>query len=548
MASQRGLLGSLFDRATSRYLLGLSPETCSYKTTSVRIPILDNDRSDQNIDLAADLYQPVLPDGHNPAGTILVRCPYGRGILYSFTIRPYAARGYNVLLVSTRGTFGSSGNFVPFVHEEKDGHAVVAWMRKQDWYTGSFATIGMSYLGFTQWALLNDPPHDMVAAVISVGPHDFAQQGWGTGAFALDNAVWAELTAHQEDSGLSAMVGKATLMGRMKKLFNNVPLEPALKEHFEGKADWLVGLLEHSDLDDPRYDSWRFPEALEKANIPILLISGWYDLFLRQSMHQYTRLQERKTNIALTVGPWRHLNIGMDGKSAPQTLDWLDEHLAKRRVGVRTSPVEYYMTGANEWRKVPRWPPATTPTVLYFGPDNTLLGDGPTKVDSPWSFTVDPKNPTPAIGGNVLLGGGSVNDSALASRADVLIFTTKPLERDLEIAGKVMVDLNHSSENPSSDLFVRLSEVGAKGTSRNITETYKRLSSDGTVNGISITMDDCAHRVFSGSRIRLLIAGASHPHYALSTVIGTDGKPQTVEHKIHPIGDVVTRITIPVVS
>jgi putative CocE/NonD family hydrolase len=117
-----------------------------------------------------------------PVGTILVRGPYGRGFPFSFIYAQiYAARGYHVLLQSVRGTFGSGGTFVPMVHEVDDAADTVVWLREQPWFTGTFGTIGLSYLGYTQWALLSDPPPELVAAVISVGPHDFHTSSWGTG-------------------------------------------------------------------------------------------------------------------------------------------------------------------------------------------------------------------------------------------------------------------------------------------------------------------------------------------------------------------------------
>lgn len=62
-----------------------------------------------------------------------------------------------MVLQSVRGTFGSGGVFEPMADEIADGADTVAWLREQPWFTGRFATIGMSYLGFTQWALLQDP-------------------------------------------------------------------------------------------------------------------------------------------------------------------------------------------------------------------------------------------------------------------------------------------------------------------------------------------------------------------------------------------------------
>ena len=130
-----------------------------------------------------------------------MRCPYGRTFPFSSLYAAvYAARGYHVILQSVRGTFGSGGAFEPPVNEAADGADTAAWMRDQPWYTGTFGTVGLSYLGQTQWALLEDPPADMVAAVVVVGVHDFAASSWGTGAFAVNDFLgWSNMVSHQED-------------------------------------------------------------------------------------------------------------------------------------------------------------------------------------------------------------------------------------------------------------------------------------------------------------------------------------------------------------
>ena len=141
--------GRVLDRLATR-VFGLPPATTAFTVArGVRVPMRDG------VELAADLYQPTS----NPVGTILVRGPYGRSALMALPMaRIFAARGYNALFVSCRGTFESGGDFFPMVSEVDDGHDVVAWMRDQPWYTGSFATVGGSYLAYTQWALLTDPP------------------------------------------------------------------------------------------------------------------------------------------------------------------------------------------------------------------------------------------------------------------------------------------------------------------------------------------------------------------------------------------------------
>jgi len=106
--------------------------------------------------LLADHYLPITSQ---PAATVLVRCPYGRGAPFSLLqAQLVAERGFHVLLQSCRGTFGSGGRFEPMRHEISDGQDTVAWLRGQSWFDGRLATFGASYLGFVQWALALDPP------------------------------------------------------------------------------------------------------------------------------------------------------------------------------------------------------------------------------------------------------------------------------------------------------------------------------------------------------------------------------------------------------
>jgi len=538
MSTQRGLVTTLVDRLGHRQL-GYPPESCSYTTTSVRIPVSSKT---EDFELVADLYEPVLPKDENPVGTLLIRSPYGRGFILSFlSARPYAARGYVCLLVSSRGTFGSGATFDPFRNEEQDGHAVVEWMRKQDWYTGSFATLGGSYMGFVQWALLRSPPPDMVAAVIQCAPHDASKQLWGTGSLSLEFIVWAENLAHQEETGILRLFESLNLSKRMRPVLDGLPLAASVKSHFNGRAPWLDFIVDHPDLSNPHYEQMKFSEALDRAKIPILLISGWDDFFATQTLEQYTRLSERKTNVALTVGPWNHIQMGLNVKVGQQSFDWLEEHLGKRKASSRKSAVQYFVTGAEDWRDGDIWPPPTTQRTLYIRSNNELNDDEPAAEEEGSStFTFDPQQPTPTMGGNLLLGGGSADDTTLAARSDVLTFTTESLKEYVEVFGKITVELSHSSDNQEVDLFVRISEVNARGQSHSITDTYKRIQRSRDNGPVTLKLRDCAHRFAEGNRIRLIVAGASHPQYAII--------PEEAVHTIHHGKMGVSKILLPVTA
>jgi uncharacterized protein len=537
-----GALTQVGGNAVGR-LLGLPRATTDYTVDRVDVPMRDGVR------LVADHYTPITS---RPVGTLLVRGPYGRAFPFSLVYaRLYAARGYHVVLQSVRGTFGSGGAFEPMVNEAIDGTDTVAWLREQSWFTGRFATVGVSYLGFTQWALLRDPPPELAAAVITVGPHDFNASVWGTGSFAVNDFLgWSDLVAHQEDPGRVRMVLRQLRAQRkVAEAAGEVPMGAAARTLLGAGAPWFESWIEHPETDDPFWNSRRFNDALERVQVPVLLISGWQDVFLRQTLQQFGHLQGRGVDVAMTVGPWTHTQMLGKGLaiSARDSLDWLDAHLGGAPAVRRPSRVRVYVTGQG-WRNLPEWPPATAERALYLRPGGHLGETAPTDLTglAPATFRYDPADPTPTTGGPLLSPhGGYRDDSRLALRDDVLAFTSLTLTQDLYVYGSPVVELTHSSDNPRVDLFVRVSEVDAKGRSKNVSEGYRRLGA--ATDTVSVELDGIAHRFRAGSRIRLLIAGSWFPRYARN--LGTE-EPMLTGRQSNPATHAVhygrSRLLLPV--
>jgi hypothetical protein len=255
-------------------------------------------------------------------------------------------------------------------------------------------------------------------------------------------------------------------------------------------------------------------------------VGGWQDIFLKQTLHQYEHLRRRGVDVALTVGPWTHtqqLSKAL-ATTVADSLDWLDTHLGDAPALRRPSRVRVFVTGQG-WRNLPDWPPQTTERALYLRPGRYLDETAPSDLAGvgPATFRYDPADPTPTTGGPLLLrNGGYRDDSRLALRDDVLAFTSATLSNDLCVYGSPVVELAHSSDNPHVDLFVRVSEVDAKGRSRNVSDGYRRLggASKTATKTVRTELDGIAHRFRAGSRIRLLIAGSWFPRYARN--LGTD--------------------------
>jgi putative CocE/NonD family hydrolase len=536
----RTLPRRLASRALAR-TLRLPAPTTSYTVSSVNIPMRDG------VELIADVYEPV----GETVGTLLARGPYGRGFPFSLVFADlHAARGYRVVLQSVRGTFGSAGDFAPMVHEAADGADTVEWMRRQPWFTGRFATIGISYLGFTQYALLQHPPPELVTAVITAGPHDLSASAWGTGSFTVNDFLfWSNLVAHQEDSGrIRAGVRQLRAQKSVLRAAAEAPLGASGRALLGEGAPWWESWLTPPADDNPFWGPLKVDSALDQVQVPVLLLSGWQDLFLGQTLHQFRHLRERGVDVALTMGPWTHTQLLLGGLAtiARETQEWLDTHLAGRPATTRSGRVRFFVSGEG-WRELPDWPPATTEREVYLQPGGNLADTAPTAVSSA-SFRYDPSDPTPTIGGRLLSpDGGYRDDTELAARRDVLSFTSDVLTNDLHVHGNPVAELAHSSDNPYVDVFVRISEVDAKGRSRNVSDGYRRLA-DAT-DHVSLELDAISHRFRAGTRIRVLIAGGCHPRFdrnlgtGEATSTGSQLKPST--HEVH-FG--TSRIVLPVGS
>jgi putative CocE/NonD family hydrolase len=522
-------------------LLRLPPHTCDYTVEKVRVPMRDG------VELRADHY---APETENPVGTVLVRCPYGRRFpIASLYAAVYASRGYHVVFQSVRGTFGSGGEFEPMVNEIADGADTVVWLREQEWFTGSFATIGLSYLGFTQWALLMDPPPEMKVAVITVGPHDVSGPRWGTGSFALNDFLgWSDLVARQEGSNrVRALMGQLRARRALARATAGLPAGESGRALLGQSAQWWESWLDHPEADDPFWTSLNIKEALERTEIPVLLIGGWQDLFLEQTLAQYERLHSRGVDVGLTVGPWTHTHLMT--KAAPtvvrESLDWLGTHLGGRKAR-RRRPVRIFVTGRG-WTELAQWPPSMPEQVRYLQPGGRLGDAVPPETAPSSSFTWNPDKPTPTVGGRLLSpDGGYRRDTSLAQRADVLSFTGDRLPADLFVVGTPVLELSHTCDNPHNDLWVRVSEVDARGRSCNVSDGYVAAAPDSGI--VRIELDAVAHRFRAGSRIRVLVAGGSHPRFArnLGTgeTLGTGRTVRPATHTVH-LGDGVSRLTLP---
>ena len=484
----------------------------------VRVPM-----SDGTV-LLADHY---LPVDVASAATVLVRCPYGRrGPFGLQTAQILAERGYHALLQSCRGTFGSGGEFEPMRNEISDGHDTAAWLREQSWFDGRLATYGPSYLGFVQWALAMAPPPELVAAIVHVGPHDFSRVAYRNGVFDLYNFLsWSDLIAHQESTGmLRGMVRTFTAERRLRPALDRLPVTAGAHDLLGDDAKWLDRWLEHPRLTDSFWAPLQCGAALERIAVPVLLVGGWQDLFIEQTLEQYRVLAGRGVPTRLIVGPWTHLDVATKaGSAVVESLAWLDRYAGTGRAApspaAPDSSVRIWVggEGAEQWRETTGWPPPRTAEQRwYLGPHGMLGTAEPAAAADSARFRYDPADPTPSVGGALLaVTAGTRDNRAVERRSDVLVFSSEPLGQPVEVIGDVTAELSVTRDNPYADLFVRLCDVGPRGRSLNVCDGIVRLTEqDPLSGGVRVSLSGAAHRFGPGHRLRLQVSGGAHPRFA----------------------------------
>lgn len=487
--------------------------------------------------LITDHYRPVLDE---PCPTLLVRSPYGRGFPWDYVYGAlFAEQGFHVLLQSCRGTGGSGGEYEPFVHEGADAQAAVAWLRRQDWFTGSLGTIGASYLGYTQWALAADPPPELGAMVVQVGSDDFYGVRYPGGAFALE----AMLT------GTTAMVSMERGFGRFtlailrllrthKRVERTLPLIDGYPAAFGGRVGYFEEWLAHPESDDVYWEPQRARVDIA-AVPPAHLMTGWADLCLDATLSMYRRLREAGRPVRLIVGPWNHAGAFSDDMPVVfgEALGWLRAHLLGDRAGLPRQPVRVWVSAigaAGGWRDLADWPPPEVVTEEWHLGDGGRLPASAPAAEAVTSFRYDPASATPSVGGPSMDSRAAKprRNNALEARHDVLVFTGEALGAPLDVIGPVRIRLRARGSGASFDVFARLCDVDPRGRSWNVCDGLVRVRGDGAWTELTVPMSATAHRFGAGHRLRVQVSGGAHPRFMRNT--GT-GEPPGTAARLVPV-------------
>jgi hypothetical protein len=119
------------------------------------------------------------------------------------------------------------------------------------------------------------------------------------------------------------------------------------------------------------------------------------------------------------------------------------------------------------------------------------------------------------------------------TRPDVLVYSTGPLEQDMEVTGPVTLDLSASTSAADTDFTGKLEDVGPDGTAINLTEgilraRYRESTSvatpivPGKVYEYKIDLWSTSNVFLKAHRIRLEVSSSNFPRFDRNLNTGKD--------------------------
>ena len=306
--------------------------------------------------------------------------------------------------------------------------------------------------------------------------------------------------------------------------YRMLPLSSFSKTVFGECAADFDEILRHPDRDDPFWDT-RFgggesKNAITHAQIPILLTTGFYDIYTGGVFDMWRGLDEKTRALcALAVHPYDH---GGTGEGQPVHFEkgalseafenykvrWLDFVRGKCDAPFAPGKVTYYQLFENKW--------CCDDFYTANGMKKMPLGEGNA------TFRYDPRTPTCFKGGLSANFGGTAWQDPPSARGDMLSVYTPVCEKDVAVKGKMRVHLAVSSDAEDTCFYVRLSLCKAQGD-LGLRDDINRISNfvsdhrPGEVVEMEFSFDEHAFLLQKGERIRVDIASSAYPYYVPHT-------------------------------
>ncbi len=543
-------------------------------------------RMRDGVTLRANVYR---PEGDGPWPTLLQRLPYSKDVpelMLWLDPMQTAAKGFMVVVQDTRGRFASDGDWMPLRYEREDGYDTVEWAASLPGSNGRVGMFSGSYIGHTQWAAAVEQPPSLAAIAPGMTWFDPLDGLFARGG-ALELGTTLNWTlqmagAHLERLGLSQQERDERLAAILDDL-DRLPREgywglpvhdmPVLRRHDSPELGTLRTLA------DPDVAArCHVADAHERVTVPSFNIAGWNDLFVQGGIDAYMAMAALGRPARLVIGPWTHVTFADPigelcfGARAARTgapvfphgdlndeqLAWFRRYLDPAAVAGEDDgpPVRIFVMGRNEWRDETAWPLARAREQRWhLHADATLSPRAPESDATPSEFAYDPADPVPTVGGQTVLAAaypaGPRDQARVEARPDVLVFTSEPLEHDLEVTGRVRAVLHAESTAPSTDWVARLCDVHPDGRSYNLCDGIVRVAQGADRCGpVEIDLWSTSNVFLAGHRLRVHVTSSSFPRWDRNLNTANQRHPhfETAHQRLHHDTQRPSWIELPVVA
>jgi putative CocE/NonD family hydrolase len=202
------------------------------------------------------------------------------------------------------------------------------------------------------------------------------------------------------------------------------------------------------------------------------------------------------------------------------------------------------------------------------GSANSNTGDGTlsilpaadAKIDK---YAYDPLNPVPTKGGAILFYEfGTFDQTEIEQRDDVLVYSSEPLQSELEVTGNIKVILYAASDSKDTDWTAKLLDVYPDGRAFNLCDGiiraryHKNLSKPELIQPNKIIKYEidlwATSNVFlPGHRIRVEISSSNFPRFDRNpntgNPFGMDSELRIAHQKVYHSKQCPSHIVLPVI-
>jgi len=519
---------------------------------------------------------------------------HNKPITFSSMAYYYASHGFVFAVQDRRGKFESEGEYTISYGDVDDAYDTLEWFEEQNWFNGNVGMVGCSIPGGNV-IRAGMSGHKSLKGLVPMSAAFGHGTAGGAMSYTFIRGGVMRLTlpawAHGFGSKLFYRPSKRLDRDEFLKIADMFDPAPKPKVSIMDLWDAKEGGLSQKyydailhlplvEIDDilgsppsdwdnmasrPPLDPWWLAgDYLDDEDVVTggaLHINSWRDHGVNETILQFRHFQNKassawaRENQYLIIGPLSHCeleNLTSETKDGERDLgdarfdawgtylNWWNYTLKDEKDAIKGMPrVQYFLPGANEWRSSDVWPLEGTQNTKLFlssgGKANTRLGNGELSWSAPETagfdhYTYDPADPVIRYAGKMVTD-GAFDASEIELRDDILVYTSEPLSKPVEMTGRMKARIWVSTDVPDTDLNVTIVDVHPDGRAFPIQESLLRLRyrdgfdrpkmmETGKIYPIDLDMLVGSNYFHKGHQIRIEVTSSNFPTYGRNLNMG----------------------------